>query len=74
MQPHSQGSLLLVSPSVVSNQGGLVRAIYLTWRLMVENFIGLDPIIRHLHISHDAPYLPPQILHKHCFQFLLGRL
>ena len=20
------------------------------------------------------PYLPPKILHKHCFQFLLGRL
>ena len=24
--------------------------------------------IRHLHISHNAPYLPPKILHKHCFQ------
>ena len=23
----------------------------------------------HLHISHNAPYLPPQILHKHCFIF-----
>ena len=31
-------------------------------------------IIRHLHISHNAPYLASQILHKHCFQFLLGRL
>ena len=30
-----------------------------------------DPI-RHLHISHNAPYLPPKILHKHCFSFLLG--
>ena len=35
---------------------------------------------RHLHISHNAPNLPPsppprhpQILRKHCFQFLLGR-
>ena len=27
-----------------------------------------------VHISHNAPYLPPNILHKHCFQFLLGRL
>ena len=35
-------------------------------------------VLRHLHVSHNAPYLPlpppPQILHKHCFQFLLGRL
>ena len=30
--------------------------------------------IRHLHISHNAPYLPPKSLHKHCFQFLLGQL
>ena len=28
----------------------------------------------HFLISHNAPYLPPQILHKHCFQFLLGPL
>ena len=30
--------------------------------------------IRHLHISHNTPCLPPKILHKHCFQFLVGRL
>ena len=30
--------------------------------------------IRHFHISHNAPYLPPKILHKHRFQFLLERL
>ena len=29
--------------------------------------------MRHLRISHNAPYLPSKILHKHCFQFLLGR-
>ena len=28
--------------------------------------------IRHFHISHNAPYLPPQILHNLCFSFLLG--
>ena len=28
--------------------------------------------IRHLHISHNAPYLPPTILHNLCFSFLLG--
>ena len=26
----------------------------------------------HLHISHNAPYLPPKILHSRCFSFLLG--
>ena len=25
-----------------------------------------------LHISHNAPYLPPRILHNLCFSFLLG--
>ena len=42
-----------------------------------NNAFGTYPkmlAIRHLHISHNAPYLPPKILHKHCFQFLLGRL
>ena len=29
---------------------------------------------RHFHISHNASYLPPKILHKPCFQFLLGQL
>ena len=33
-----------------------------------------DLLIRHLHISHNAPYLPPKSLHKYCFQILLGRL
>ena len=28
--------------------------------------------IRHLHISHNGPYLPPKILHNLCFSFLLG--
>ena len=31
-------------------------------------------IIRHFHISHNAPCLLPKILHKHCFEFLFGRL
>ena len=30
------------------------------------------PKIRHLLISHNAPYLSPQILHNLCFSFLLG--
>ena len=28
--------------------------------------------IRHLHISHKAPYLPTEILHNLCFPFLPG--
>ena len=28
--------------------------------------------INHLHISHNALYLPPKILHKHCFHFLFS--
>ena len=31
-----------------------------------------DIMIRNFHISHNAPYLPPQILHNLCFSFLLG--
>ena len=27
---------------------------------------------RHFHISYNAPYLPPKILHNLCFSFLLG--
>ena len=30
------------------------------------------PKIRHLHISQNAPYAPPKILHNLCFSFLLG--
>ena len=30
------------------------------------------PKIRHLHISHNAPYFPAKILHNLCFSFLLG--
>ena len=28
--------------------------------------------IRHLHISHNASYFPPKILHNLCFSLLLG--
>ena len=51
---------------------GLSRAFFPTTFLETS-------CIRHFHISHNAPYLIPppphtQILHKHCLQFLLGRL
>ena len=47
--------------------GDLVHVICLLRR-------GFSVSIHHLHISHNAPYLPPRISHKHCFQFLLVRL
>ena len=31
-----------------------------------------DPSIHHFHTDHNAPCLPPKILHNHCCQFLLG--
>ena len=30
--------------------------------------------IHHFHIFHNTPCLPPKIVHKYCFQFLLGWL
>ena len=33
---------------------------------------GRKQDIRHLHISPNAPYLPPKILHNLCSSFLLG--
>ena len=39
--------------------------------MWLSKFFGC---IGHSHISDNAPYLPFKILHKHCFQFLLGRL
>ena len=28
--------------------------------------------MRHFHISYNAPYLPPKIVHNLCFSFLLS--
>ena len=37
--------------------------------------VGVSTVYSHkLYISHNAPYLPSKILHRHGFQFLLGRL
>ena len=40
-------------------------------RSVLEITIHLSNL-RHLHISHNAPYLRPKILHNLCFSFLLG--
>ena len=44
----------------------LLKKVYLLWRIWSP--------IRHILISHIEPYLSPKILHKHCFQYPLGRL
>ena len=49
------------------------------WKNPVSNtwnpkYTAWIPEHMYLHLSHTAPYLPPKILHKHCFQFLLGWL
>ena len=33
---------------------------------------SISPPIRHLLISHTAPYLPPKVFHNLCFSFFLG--
>ena len=40
------------------------------WINILSSFT-MKKYIRHLHISHNAPYLLPQILHNLCFLFLL---
>ena len=37
-----------------------------------ENVLYESIVIRHFHIFHNAPYLPPQFLHNFCFTFLVG--
>ena len=40
--------------------------------LWISRTAPLSNTIRHLHISHNALYLPPKILHNLCFSFLLN--
>ena len=40
--------------------------------LLVLLVYDFRAVIRHLHIPHNAPYLPPKILHNFCVSFLLG--
>ena len=46
--------------------GGIILLL-----LLPESF-RINFLIRHKHISHNAPYLLPKILHNLCFSFLLG--
>ena len=46
-----------------------------TWQSKLVGIITMKiekPRIHHFHIDHNASCLLPQILHIHCFQFLLG--
>ena len=52
---------------------GTTQDIYMNyepWRWL-RNFMSRF-LKRHLHISHDAPPLPPKILHNLCLLFFLG--
>ena len=52
----------------------LLACIFTARPLFSLVFADRELGIRLLHIYHNARYLPPKILHKHCFQFPLGRL
>ena len=56
---------------IVSNQRS-VNDKFVSDKLNIQLPLPTPPI-RHLHISHNAPYLPPPLnLHNLCFSFLLG--
>ena len=44
-----------------------------------RDWVGLESnctvglAIHYFHMDHNAPCLPPRILHNHCFQYLQGR-
>ena len=46
------------------------------WKVPLKNLKDnfSYPLIRHFHIPHNTPCLPPKILRKHWLQFLLGWL
>ena len=46
--------------------------LFLSFNVAAVTSLANQQAIRHFHISHNAPYLPPKILHNLCFSFLLG--
>ena len=48
----------------LSKKSFVRRSLKNSWGRLVAS-LGIP----HFHISHNAPYLPPKILHKHCFHF-----
>ena len=61
-------SFLYVQPSVTHRY----RLELPYWRIQATQGFVLTHLVRHLHISHNAPYLSPKILRNLCFSFLLG--
>ena len=54
----------------VKHNAGQCRILAITKRL-IDSVWNLNTPLAHL---HNAPYLPPKLLHKHGFQIVLGRL
>ena len=50
----------------------LVISIFCVSNFITLVFVILNLGIYYFHIDRNAPCPPPQILHNHCFQFLLG--
>ena len=61
--------LLRISKACVQMEEVMKLDLHVTGIATMIIIIIVTIIIRHFHISHNAPYL-----HKHCFQFLFGRL
>ena len=51
-----------------------LQSAFYPWSAVCSLQAAVCVLHRHFHISHNAPSLPPKILHTVCFQFLLGRL
>ena len=51
-----------------------ILVVIVKWRHHANAYLltGRKQDIHHLHISPNAPYLPPKVLHNLCCSFLLG--
>ena len=53
---------------------GTKRHCRCSWKICKGKFHRLSVFLCYFHFSHNAPYLPPTILHNLCFSFLLGQI
>ena len=44
----------------------------LRWFKVMQHNSCWQFVIQHVHIAHNAPCLPPKVLHNYCLQFLMG--
>ena len=70
--PSTEGLLTVKKYNKILKSHWLSTVLILA--LIGESKMTAHIIPRHLHIFHNTPCLPPKILHKHCLQFLMGRL